>query len=43
MNTLSPDAAVAMTGISRRTLWRRMVDGSIPAGEKDGRGRAMPF
>lgn len=40
MNTLSLDAAVAMTGVSRRTLWRRMVDGSIPAGEKDGRGRA---
>lgn len=40
MNTVSLDAAIAMTGISRRTLWRRMVDGSIPAGEKDARGRA---
>ena len=29
MNTLSLDAAVALTGISRSTLWRRVSDGAL--------------
>lgn len=40
MHTISLDASVAMTGISRSTLWRRVTDGSISTGEKDARGRA---
>lgn len=40
MHTLSLDAAVALTGISRSTLWRRVTDGSVGKGEKDARGRA---
>lgn len=40
MHTLSLDAAVALTGISRSTLWRRVTDGSLGKGEKDARGRA---
>ena len=38
--TLSLDAAVALTGISRSTLWRRAADGALAKGEKDARGRA---
>ena len=40
MNTLSLDAAVALTGISRSTLWRRVTDGVLAKGDKDARGRA---
>lgn len=40
MNTLSLDAAVALTGISRSTLWRRVTDGALAKGDKDARGRA---
>ncbi len=40
MHVLSLDAAVAITGISRSTLWRRAGDGSIGKGDKDARGRA---
>lgn len=40
MHTISLDASIAMTGISRSTLWRRVTDGSIATGEKDARGRA---
>lgn len=40
MHTISLDASVAMTGISRSTLWRRVTDGSLAMGEKDARGRA---
>lgn len=41
MDTLSLDASVAITGISRSTLWRRVTDGTIGRGDKDGRSRAM--
>ncbi|GAB1386467.1 hypothetical protein MASR1M59_16150 [Melaminivora sp.] len=41
MDFLSLDASVAITGISRSTLWRRVTDGSIGRGDKDGRSRAM--
>ena len=41
MDTLSLDASIAITGISRSTLWRRGTDGTIGRGEKDGRSRAM--
>ena len=41
MDTLSLDASIAITGISRSTLWRRVTDGSIGRGDKDGRSRAM--
>lgn len=40
MHTLSLDAAVVLTGISRSTLWRRVTDGSLSKGGKDARGRA---
>lgn len=41
MDTLSLDASVAITGISRSTLWRRVTDGTIGRGDKDARSRAM--
>lgn len=41
MDTISLDASVAITGISRSTLWRRVTDGTIGRGGKDGRSRAM--
>ena len=41
MDTLSLDASIAITGISRSTLWRRVTDGTIGRGDKDGRSRAM--
>ena len=37
MNTLSLDAAEALTGISRRTLWRRVAEGAFVSGDKDAR------
>lgn len=37
---ISLDAAEVMAGISRRTLWRRVTDGALAIGAKDGRGRA---
>ncbi|MFT3777080.1 MAG: hypothetical protein QM772_02185 [Ottowia sp.] len=40
MDMISLDAAVALTGISRSTLWRRVTDGRIGKGGKDARGRA---
>lgn len=39
MNTISLDTAEVITGISRRTLWRRVGDGALASGEKDARGR----
>lgn len=39
MDIISLDAAEAMTGISRRTLWRRVADGGLASGHKDARGR----
>lgn len=41
MDTISLDTAVAITGISRSTLWRRVTDGSIGRCGKDSRNRAM--
>ena len=41
MDSISLDAAEVMTGISRRTLWRRVADGALLSTEKDGRGRTM--
>lgn len=40
METISLDAAEAITGISSRTLRRRASDGRITSGERDARGRA---
>ena len=37
---ISLEAAELMTGISRRTLWRRVADGVLDSGPKDARGRA---
>lgn len=37
--TLSLDSAVAVSGVSRSTLRRRMADGSVREGEKDASGR----
>ena len=39
MDTISLDAAEAVTGISRRTLWRRVAEGAFASGDKDARGR----
>lgn len=39
--SISLQAAAALTGRSRRTLWRRVEDGSLPRGENDARGRTM--
>ena len=41
MDMISLDAAVAITGISRSTLWRRVTDGRIGKGGKDARSRAL--
>lgn len=40
-DSISLEAAIAMTGISKRTLWRRVSDGSIAKHQEDARGRAM--
>lgn len=40
MGAISLDAAVAMTGLSRRTLWRRVTEGAIVKCDEDIRGRA---
>ena len=41
MDMISLDAAVAITGISRSTLWRRVTAGRIGKGGKDARSRAL--
>lgn len=41
MDSISLDAAEVMTGISRRTLWRRVAEGVLVSTEKDARGRTM--
>jgi len=38
---ISLDTAILVTGISKRTLWRRIGDGNISRLENDIRGRAM--
>jgi hypothetical protein len=40
-DAISLEAAIAMTGISKRTLWRRVSDGTIAKHKEDARGRAM--
>ncbi|HEX7864867.1 MAG TPA: tetratricopeptide repeat protein [Variovorax sp.] len=40
-DAISLEAAIAMTGISKRTLWRRVSDGTIAKHNEDSRGRAM--
>jgi len=39
--TLSLEAAIAMTGLSRSTLWRRMDGGLISSRGKDARNRVL--
>lgn len=34
-------AAASLTGISKRTLWRRLGDGSLPRAPSDAHGRVM--
>lgn len=41
MDWISLDAAVAISGISKSTLWRRVTEGSIGKAGKDVRNRAM--
>ena len=41
MDAISLDAAVAMTSISKSTLWRRVTEGFIGKAGKDARNRAM--
>lgn len=38
---ISLDTAAHVTGVSKRTLWRRINDGQINRQENDSRGRAM--
>lgn len=38
---ISLDTAALVTGVSKRTLWRRLDDGQITRQENDSRGRAM--
>jgi len=38
---ISLDTAIQVTGISKRTLWRRVTDGQITRLDTDERGRAM--
>ncbi len=40
-DAISLEAAIAVTGISKRTLWRRVSDGTIAKHKEDSRGRAM--
>lgn len=40
-DSISLEASIAMTGISKRTLWRRVSDGTIAKHKEDSRGRAM--
>lgn len=41
MKAISLDTTIVVTGISKRTLWRRLTDGLITRMENDERGRAM--
>lgn len=41
MDSISLDAAVAISSISKSTLWRRMTEGFIGKAGKDMRNRAM--
>lgn len=40
-HAISLDTAALVTGVSKRTLWRRLDDGQITRQENDSRGRAM--
>lgn len=41
MRAISLDSAIIVTGLSKRTLWRRLSDGSIRRMDKDSRSRTM--
>ena len=41
MQAISLDTAILITGISKRTLWRRVTEGHITRLDTDERGRAM--
>lgn len=41
MDSISLDAAAAMTGKGRRTLYRQLADGKLAKHPKDARGRSM--
>lgn len=41
MQAISLDTAILITGISKRTLWRRVTEGHITRLATDERGRAM--
>ena len=41
MQAISLDAAIVLTGRSKRTWWRRIADGSVTKLPNDSRGRAM--
>ena len=40
MDSISLVASVTLTGKSKRTLWRRVADGSLPRAPDDAQGRA---
>ena len=41
MEAISVDAAIVITGRSRRTWWRRIAEGVVCRADDDARGRAM--
>lgn len=41
MELISLDSAMVVTGLSKRTFWRRIEDGQIARHTDDSRGRAM--
>lgn len=41
VNSISMDAALAITDLSKRTLWRRLAAGKLTKLESDARGRTM--
>lgn len=43
METISLDAAIAITEKSRRTWWRRIAEGAVTRATDDERGRAMLY
>ena len=40
-HAISLNTAIIVTGVSKRTLWRRVTDGQITRQDNDARGRAM--
>jgi len=41
LNAISIDSVIAISNLSKRTLWRRLSDGTLTRVEGDARGRTM--